>query len=65
MNTLASGVLASGLAVNGAHGVLILLAMIAFVVAAIIAWVLAPRAVYATFVAAGLAIYMLALLWTS
>jgi hypothetical protein len=57
-------VLASGLAVSGAHGVLILFAMILFIVAAIIAWVLAPRAVYATFVAAGLAIYMLALLWT-
>jgi hypothetical protein len=64
MSNLASGVLASGLAVNGAHGVFILIAMILFIVAAIVAWVLAPRAVYATFVAAGLAIYMLALLWT-
>ena len=59
-----SHVLASGLAVNGAHGVLILIALIAFIVAAIVAWVIAPRAVYATFVAAGLALYMLALLWT-
>jgi hypothetical protein len=64
MNSIASGVLASGLQVSGAHGVLILIALILFIVAAIIAWVIAPRAVYATFVAAGLALYMLALLWT-
>ncbi len=56
--------LASGFAVHGAHGVLILVSLILFIIAAVIAWVIAPRAVYATFVAAGLAIYMLALLWT-
>lgn len=59
-----TGVLASGLTVSGAHGVLILIALILFVVSAIIAWVILPRQVYATFIAAGLALYMLSLLWT-
>jgi hypothetical protein len=57
-------VLASSFSVSGAHGVLILIAFILFAVAAVVAWVVAPRAVWATFVAAGLAIYMLSLLWT-
>lgn len=56
--------LASSFTVSGAHGVLILIAFILFAVAAVIAWVVAPRAVWATFVAAGLALFMLAQLWT-
>ena len=57
-------VLAASFHVTGAHGVLILIAGILFLIAAVIAWVIAPRAVWATAVAAGLAVYMLALLWT-
>jgi hypothetical protein len=56
--------LASSFSVSGAHGVLILIALILFACAAIIAWVIAPRQVWATFVAAGLALLALAMLWT-
>jgi uncharacterized membrane protein YqjE len=59
-----STVLASGFAVHGAHGVLVLIALFAFAVAAVIAWLVDPRQVWAIFVAGGLAIYMLSLLWT-
>jgi len=59
-----SGYLASGFTVSGVHGFLILIAFLLFAVAAIVAWVVAPRAIYATFMAAGLALYMLALLFT-
>jgi hypothetical protein len=55
--------LAASFTVSGAHGVLILLAFLLFLVAAVVAWVIAPRAVWATFVAAGLALFMLAQLW--
>jgi hypothetical protein len=55
---------ASSFSVSGAHGVLILIALILFAVAAVVAWVIAPRAVWATFVAAGLALLALAMLWT-
>jgi hypothetical protein len=57
-------VLASGLAVNGAHGILILIAAILFAVAAIVAWVVAPRLIWASFVAAGLFLLAIAQLWT-
>lgn len=63
MNTLASGVLASGLTVSGPHGVLILLAMILFIIAGFLAWFIAPRAIWASLISGGLALYMLALLW--
>lgn len=56
--------LASSFSVSGVHGFLILIAFLLFAVSAIIAWVVAPRAIWATFVAAGLALYMLALLFT-
>lgn len=59
-----NGYLASGFTVSGVHGFLILIAFLLFAVAAIVAWVVAPRAIYATFMAAGLALYMLALLFT-
>jgi len=57
-------VLASGFTVSGAHGFLILIAFLLFAVAGIVAWFVEPRAIWATFVAAGLALYMLALLFT-
>lgn len=56
--------LASSFSVSGAHGALCLIALILFAVAAVVAWVVAPKAIWATFVAAGLAIFMLAQLWT-
>jgi uncharacterized membrane protein YqjE len=59
MNTLAAS-----FTVSGVHGFLILIAFILFAVAAIIAWVVQPRAVWATFVAAALALFMLAQLIT-
>jgi hypothetical protein len=59
-----TGVLASGFAVHGAHGALVLIAMLAFACAAIIAAVVNPKQIWAIFVAGGLALYMLSLLWT-
>ena len=56
--------LADGFTVSGVHGFLILIAFLLFAVAAVVAWVVAPRLIWATFVAAGLALYMLALLIT-
>jgi hypothetical protein len=56
--------LASSFTVSGAHGIFILIALILFACAAVIAWVIAPRQVWATFVAAGLALFALAMLWT-
>jgi uncharacterized membrane protein YqjE len=55
--------LADGFTVSGVHGFLILVAFLLFAVSAVIAWVVEPRAVWATFVAAGLALFMLALLF--
>jgi uncharacterized membrane protein YqjE len=54
----------SSFTVSGVHGFLILIAFLLFAVAAVVAWVVTPRAIWATFVAAGLALYMLALLFT-
>jgi hypothetical protein len=60
-----TGLLASGsFSVSGAHGVILLIALILFAVAGIIAWVIAPRAVWATFVASGLFFLTLSMLWT-
>jgi hypothetical protein len=56
-------VLASSFSVSGAHGVITLLAVVAFAVAAVIAWVIAPRAVVLAFIALGLALLALAMLW--
>lgn len=44
------------------NGILVLIACIAFFVAAGVAWFVTPRAIWATLLAAGLAVYMLALL---
>lgn len=57
-------VLASSFAVSGVHGFLVLIAFLLFAVAAIVAWLVEPRAIWATFVAGGLALFMLALLFT-
>jgi hypothetical protein len=56
--------LASGFQVSGVHGFLILLAAIAFLVAAIVAWVVAPRAHWATAVAVGLLLFAVSFLVT-
>jgi hypothetical protein len=61
----AAGYLAgSSFTVSGAHGWLILLAFILLLVAAIITWFVAPRQIWATFVALALALFMLAQLIT-
>lgn len=56
-------VLAASFTVSGVHGFLILIAFLLFAVAAILAWVMA-KAYWATFVAAGLALFMFAQLIT-
>lgn len=55
---------ASSFTVSGAHGFLIVLAFLAFLIAAVIAWFVAPRAHWGVAVAGGLALYMLSLLFT-
>lgn len=57
-----NGVLAASLTVNGLHGVLIILAVILFLIAAIVAWFVPPRTYWGTFVAAGLCLATLALI---
>lgn len=65
MSAFAAAVpLASSFTVSGAHGFLVLIAFIVFVIAAFLAWFIAPRAIWGTLIAAGLAAYMLALLFT-
>lgn len=55
--------LASSFTVSGAHGFLILIAFIVFLIAAVIAWLVPPRAYYAAALAVGLALFMFAQLW--
>lgn len=55
--------LAASFTVSGTHGWLVLIAFLLFVVSAALAW-LAGRQVWATCIAAGLALYMLSLLIT-
>lgn len=50
--------------VSGVHGFLVLVAFIVFLIAAVIAWIATPKAHWAGAVAAGLALYMLSLLFT-
>jgi hypothetical protein len=57
--------LAASFSVSGAHGVLVLVALVVFLISAVLALLAPPqlnRAVAGT--ALGLAVYMLALLWT-
>ena len=56
--------LALSMTVNGLHGTLILLAVLLFLIGAIVAWFVAPRAHWATVVAAGLCLWALAQLIT-
>lgn len=53
---------AASFSVNGAGGVLTLIAVILFLIAAIIAWFVEPRTHWATLVAAGLCLWALAAL---
>lgn len=55
-----NGVLAASFTVSGVHGFLVLIAFLLCIVAAIIAWVVTPRAIWAAFVAGGLALFFLA-----
>lgn len=52
-------VLATTITVHGISGVFFILAAILFAISAIVAWFVAPRAVWATFVAAGLCLWVL------
>jgi hypothetical protein len=61
---ITSGVVAASFQVNGLHGVAILIALLLFAAAGIIAWFVAPRTYWATFVAAGLALIALSMLVT-
>jgi hypothetical protein len=54
--------LAASISVNGLNGVLILLSALLFAVAAVIAWFVAPRAYWPSFVALGLALFSLSFL---
>jgi hypothetical protein len=56
--------LAVSFTVSGLHGWLQLIAVLLFLIAAIVAWFVTPRAIWATFVAAGLCLVTLALLVT-
>ena len=51
--------LATTVSVNGVSGVFDLIAAILFLISAIVAWFVAPRALWATFVAAGLCLWVL------
>lgn len=63
--SLADGVAAASFQVSGMHGIAILIALLLFAAAAIIAWFVQPRTYWATFVAAGLALLALSMLVTS
>jgi hypothetical protein len=61
MGALAAGVLAAGFQVNGAHGVLILLAFLCELVAAIVAYFVLPlHRVCVSLLALGLCLFFLA-----
>jgi hypothetical protein len=55
--------LADSFTVSGAHGFLILIAFILALIAAFLAWFIAPRAIWGTLIAAALALFFLALLF--
>jgi hypothetical protein len=50
---------------GGGQAVFYFIALVAFVVAAVFAWVTAPRAIWATLVAVGLACFALVLFWNA
>ena len=55
---------AASLQVNGLHGALLIIAVIAFLIAAVIAWFVPPRTYWPTLVAGGLCLATLAMLVT-
>lgn len=59
-----NGYLASGFAVSGGRGWLVLLALILFGVAAVVSYVSPSHRLAMVLVAAGLTVFMLSLLWT-
>lgn len=62
MNVLAQAASLNMTAAGGANGLLVLIALIVFVIAAFVSWFITPRAIWGTLVALGLALFMLALL---
>lgn len=59
---VANALAAGGVSLGGTSNILVLIALILFAVAAIVAWFVEPRTIWATFVAAGLALFMLSIL---
>jgi len=59
---LAAAASANITAAGGGNGILILIALILFAVAGIVAWFVEPRTIWGTFIAIGLCLYMGALL---
>jgi hypothetical protein len=57
-------IVAASFNVSGLHGVLLILAVILFFIAAVIAWFVSPRTHWATLVAAGLCLAALSALVT-
>lgn len=57
-----NGVVAASFQVSGLHGALIVISVILFLIAAIIAWFVLPRAHWATLAAAGLCLFALSFL---
>jgi hypothetical protein len=63
MSGLAASMAGANITASAAgNGILVLIALILFAVAAVVAWVVTPRAIWASCVALGLALYMAALL---
>lgn len=50
---------------GGTEAVLYFVALVAFIVAAFVAWFLAPRAIWATLIAVGLTMFSLVLFWNA
>jgi hypothetical protein len=53
---------ATSISVNGFGGVLVIIAALLSLIAAIVAWFVAPRAIWATFVAAALCLFFVSTL---
>jgi hypothetical protein len=58
------GIAAASFQVSGVHGFALIIALLLFIAAGIIAWFVSPRTYWATFVAAGLALVTLSMLVT-
>lgn len=64
MGILASPALAASVQVNGIHGALVIIAVILFLIAALVAWFAEPHTRWAVCVAAGLCLVTLSLIIT-